>query len=83
MNFDLHLGDCLELLHGMCDQNIDVVVTDVPYGIGENNAKNLSRSNAVLGQSWCITSRATGGTGVDSASNGFVIVRCNRRIMNR
>jgi DNA modification methylase len=43
MNVTLHLADCLDILHAMPDQSVDVVITDPPYGIGENNRKNLSR----------------------------------------
>lgn len=40
----LYLGDCLEILPTL--EKVDAVVTDPPYGIGENNKKNLSRANA-------------------------------------
>ena len=40
---DLRLGDCLELMREIPDASIDAVITDPPYGIGENNKKNLSR----------------------------------------
>ena len=36
-------GDCLQLMKKMPDKSIDLVLTDPPYGIGENNKKNLSR----------------------------------------
>ncbi len=45
MTVTLYHGDCLEILRGMNAGSVDAVVTDPPYGIGENNAKNLSRSN--------------------------------------
>ena len=38
------LGDCLELMKDIPDKSIDILITDVPYGINENNKKNLSRS---------------------------------------
>jgi DNA modification methylase len=33
MNYDLHLGDCLEVLRTMPDCSVDAVVTDPPYGL--------------------------------------------------
>jgi len=30
---DLIRGDCLEVLKGMCDNSVDAVVTDPPYGL--------------------------------------------------
>lgn len=37
----LYLGDCREILPTLC--NVDAVVTDPPYGIGENDRKVASR----------------------------------------
>lgn len=36
-------GDCLEIMKGWPDNCVDLVLTDPPYGIGENNQQNLSR----------------------------------------
>ena len=36
-------GDCLEVMRGMADRSVDVVVTDPPYGINENERKIASR----------------------------------------
>jgi DNA modification methylase len=33
MKFDLHHGDCLEVLRSMADNSVDSVVTDPPYGL--------------------------------------------------
>ena len=43
---ELHLGDCMTVMRGMADKSVDAVITDPPYGIGENNRKNLSRANS-------------------------------------
>lgn len=40
----LYQGDCLEILPTLGE--VDAVVTDPPYGIGETNKKNLSRHSA-------------------------------------
>lgn len=37
-------GDCLEVMRGWPDKCIDLVLTDPPYGIGESNEKNQTRS---------------------------------------
>lgn len=39
----LHLGDCLEFMRQMKDNEVDVIVADPPYGIGESRAKVMSR----------------------------------------
>ena len=33
MKFDLHHGDCLEVLRMMPDESVDSIVTDPPYGL--------------------------------------------------
>lgn len=33
MRFDLHHGDCLDVLRGMADSSVDSIVTDPPYGL--------------------------------------------------
>jgi DNA modification methylase len=33
MKFDLHHGDCLEVLRTMADNSVDSIVTDPPYGL--------------------------------------------------
>ena len=37
----LYLGDCMDVMQGL--DRFDAVVTDPPYGIGENSKKNMSR----------------------------------------
>jgi DNA modification methylase len=43
----IYHGDCLEVLPSL--PSADLVMTDPPYGMGENNARNLSRGNRPLG----------------------------------
>jgi site-specific DNA-methyltransferase (adenine-specific) len=33
MSYELHHGDCLEVLRGMADNSVDSIVTDPPYGL--------------------------------------------------
>lgn len=33
MTYQLHLGDCLEVLAGLSDNSVDSIVTDPPYGL--------------------------------------------------
>ena len=35
INYELKLGDCLEVLRGMPDNSVDSIVTDPPYGLGK------------------------------------------------
>ncbi len=39
-------GDCLEIMKGMADKCVDLVLTDPPYGISYNNNKLNRKSNA-------------------------------------
>ena len=41
-------GDCLEVMKDFPDNSVDLVLTDPPYGIGENNQQNLSRKNLAI-----------------------------------
>ena len=34
MTFELHHGDCLEVLKTIPDASVDAVITDPPYGLG-------------------------------------------------
>ncbi|MFA0940415.1 hypothetical protein ACDH53_23785 [Pseudomonas tremae] len=47
MNYELHLGDCLEVLRGLPANCIDSVVTDPPYGI------------RFMGKSWAVRTSKT------------------------
>lgn len=42
-NITIYNDDCLEVMKDIPDKSIDLVLTDPPYGIGENNDHNLSR----------------------------------------
>lgn len=42
----LHMGDCRKILPTLAARADDAVVTDPPYGIGENSRKVASRQNA-------------------------------------
>jgi DNA modification methylase len=33
MKYELHLGDCLEVMKGMKDKSIDLILCDPPYGV--------------------------------------------------
>jgi site-specific DNA-methyltransferase (adenine-specific)/modification methylase len=46
----LYLGDCLEILPTL--GRVDAVVTDPPYGIGETNARNLSRARGAYARDY-------------------------------
>ena len=41
----IYCGDCLDFMREMPDKSVDLVLTDPPYGIGENHKKNNSRAN--------------------------------------
>lgn len=45
MSIDLRLGDCLEVMQGMADSSVDLVITDPPY---QTTITPLSRRNAVI-----------------------------------
>lgn len=36
MKYELHLGNCLEVLKGIPDNSVDSIVTDPPYGLTAN-----------------------------------------------
>ena len=45
-NIEIYNEDCLEAMKAMPDKCFDLAIIDPPYGIGEDGAKNHSRSNA-------------------------------------
>lgn len=63
-------ADCLEVMRGMPDKCVDLVLTDPPYGIGESMGKNRSRGSAAGANKWK-GSRNTTGVGVASTDFGF------------
>lgn len=45
----IHLGDCLELMSDIQDKSVDMVLTDIPYGVvsrKSNGLRNLDKGNA-------------------------------------
>jgi DNA modification methylase len=46
----LYLGDCMDVMPTLC--RVDAVVTDPPYGIGENSKKVASRGNAAAAKDY-------------------------------
>ena len=49
----LHLGDCLDVMQGIPDGSVDMVMTDPPYGMNfqSNRAKNGPRHKKIEGDS--------------------------------
>jgi len=43
----IYCGDCLNIMRGMHDRAVDLVLTDPPYGIGEAAGKNVTRGGRV------------------------------------
>lgn len=52
MNYQLYLGDCLEIMPTLDTGSITAIVTDPPYGIGINKSHRLSTSRGFSGQTW-------------------------------
>lgn len=44
MTVELHLGDCLPFMKSLADKSIDCVLTDPPYGIGEDGGAQRRRN---------------------------------------
>lgn len=50
-NIDLHLGDCREILKELPDKSIDIVISDIPYGIDFSSWDVLhNNKNSALGK---------------------------------
>ena len=45
-NITLYNADCMEIMKSFTDKQFDICIVDPPYGIGEDGAKNHSRSKA-------------------------------------
>jgi len=41
----IYCGDCLKIMKELPDKSIDLILTDPPYGINENNKKRTQRGN--------------------------------------
>ena len=46
--FELKLGDCLELMKGIPDKSIDMILCDLPYGTTKNKWDSIIN----LGELW-------------------------------
>lgn len=51
MTFNIHHGDCLEVLKTLETGSIDAIVTDPPYGLTQNKGNNPS-SGGFMGKKW-------------------------------
>lgn len=47
LSFDLHHGDCLELMKSLPDQSVDLVLCDLPYGTTQNKWDSVIPFNAL------------------------------------
>ncbi|MEE9117958.1 MAG: site-specific DNA-methyltransferase [Calditrichia bacterium] len=46
------LGDCLDVMQDIAYKNVDLILTDPPYGIGEAANKNRSRGNLAIARDY-------------------------------
>ena len=67
MTFELHLGDCVDVLRGMKDNSVDSIVTDPPYGLTTNKKGGTGSASVNLESPY---GRARIGTG--NGSGGFM-----------
>ena len=51
-NATLYLGDCLSVLSDFRTQEVDAIITDPPYGIGESLGRNKSRGNLAVAKDY-------------------------------
>jgi site-specific DNA-methyltransferase (adenine-specific) len=49
MNFELHLGDCLDLMKQLPDASIDLILCDLPYGTTRNKWDSAISLDALWG----------------------------------
>ena len=64
--YQLHLGDCLDVLKGMAENSVDSVVTDPPYGLSDHGEAEVvaclqawmagevytTKGKGFIGESW-------------------------------
>lgn len=43
MGYELHCGDCVEVMRGMADASVDAIVCDPPYGIAYQSARRTDK----------------------------------------
>lgn len=61
-------GDCIELMKGIPDGSIDLIVTDPPYGHNNNNGDLISQWEAALGRGTPGETRPIANDGYDEAN---------------
>ena len=61
-------GDCIELMKGIPDGSIDLIVTDPPYGHNNNNGDLISQREAALGRGTPGETRPIANDGYDEAN---------------
>lgn len=49
MMIDLQQGDCLELMKGIPNESVDMILTDPPYGISFQSGYRKSRYEKIKG----------------------------------
>ncbi len=62
----LYHGDCLEVMQGLPERTVDLIVTDPPYGHNNNNGDLIHRREAALGKGEPGRSRAIANDGIEA-----------------